>query len=131
MSAFYDKMAKTALRLITDKGQTCEHIAFSDTFDPITGSNTATSSTSQNVQAAFFPPSESTPNATRFSEELVKDASEQVLIAALGINPPQIGDVIIKADGTKQQLLAMNILSPAGTPLIYTCLTKDNTRTTA
>ena len=131
MSAFYTKMANTSLQLISKYGQTCQLVKFDDTFDSVTGRNTASTKTEQEVKAAVFPPSETTPSATTFTEGLIEKADEYGIIAAKGIDAPNIGDVLVKADGVNMQILALNTLSPACTPLIYDVLLTDNTRSIA
>lgn len=123
MSAFYDRMAQTALTLIRDKGQTLTMRREAATgSDMVAGTVTTGAPNSGPVEAVVLPASKGTVEA--FDNRVQSDSRvlmrlRFVVMAAKGAPfAPEPGD-ILEYEGADWQILGATPVSPAGTPLIY------------
>lgn len=127
MSAFYDRMAATALRLLTNYGRI---IQFSRTvdgeYDPETGQSSGTTET-EDATVVILPASNGTVQAfdIRFDNgTLIEQNLRALTIAAKGLDwIPAPGD---KAtfDDTDWIFIGCTPINPAGTPLVYKAAVK-------
>lgn len=119
MSQFYDRMASTALRLIERFGQT---ITLRDTvpgeYDPVTGSQTPDVEVDQPAQAILQDYSLQQSGMSYADGTIIKQGDKKILVAALGITPPQLTTAVI-ADGATWTIVNIKEINPAGTPLVY------------
>lgn len=119
MSAFYDRMAATALRLIARFGQP---VTLRDTvpgeFDPITGSTTPGTVTEQTGSCILQDYSSQESGAANMAGSDIRQNDKKIMIAAKGLTPPTLSTQII-ADGHTWTAVNIKEINPAGTPLVY------------
>lgn len=118
MTGFYERMADTALRLITDKGIPCviKSPPQQGGFDPSTG-----------LPLPNLPPTEQAGVCVVLNysdvirnapESLVKQGDKKLLLSAKGVDMPQIGATISVLD-SDYMVVAVKDTRPANTPIIY------------
>lgn len=118
MSDFYERMADTALRLITDKGIPCviKSPPQQGGFDPGTG-----------LPLPNLPPTEQVGVCVVLNysdvirnapESLVRQGDKKLLLSAKGIDMPQIGATVSVLD-SDYMVVAVKDTQPANTPLVY------------
>jgi hypothetical protein len=117
MSAFYDRTAATALRLITQFGQPVIIRATTvGEYDPETGSAPPDSTKEQTAQGILldFTGQEFQNNS------LIKQGDKKLKIAALGLEwvPDLLNEVIIQGR-TWSIVPPLKEVNPAGTPILY------------
>jgi hypothetical protein len=117
MSAFYDRTAATALRLITQFGQPVIIRATTvGEYDPETGSAPPDSTKEQTAQGILldFTGQEFQNNS------LIKQGDKKLKIAALGLEwvPDLLNKVIIQGR-TWSIVPPLKEVNPAGTPILY------------
>ncbi len=118
MIDFYNRLQNTALRLITDKGVPCVIKSPSQQggFDPTTGLPTpSTGGTTQDGQCVVLNYSDV---VTNMPESLIKQTDKKILIAAKGVDIPQIGGTVT-ADDAIYTIVAVKDIKPATTALVY------------
>lgn len=123
MSAFYDRMAATALRLIGNYGQ---QIQFSRTvdgeYDPEVGGSTGGSTETEQATVVILPASNALVQSFDIKFEsgtLVESNLRALVIAAKGLNwMPSPGDKA-SFDGADWTFIGCTPINPAGTPLVY------------
>ena len=128
MSAFYDKMSATALRLIERFGQT---ITLRDTvpgeYDPVSGATTPDVEVDQPAQAILQDYALQQSGMTYAEGTVIKQGDKKILVAAMTtdangqqvqITPPQLTTKVI-ADGATWTIVNIKEINPAGTPLVY------------
>lgn len=123
MSAFYDRMASTALRLISRFGseQTLRDVT-AGVYDPVEGEwTTPPGDISQPAQLLLleYTAQESGQSYAEGSEILKGD--KKIIIAAKGLNWPPALTTRIDVDGVLWQVVNVKEANPAGTPLVYFC----------
>jgi len=119
--AFYDRMQKTANRLLVGKGQavTLNHTV-AGTYAPGEGVTTTVSTQYGTGAVVDW-------DARQVDGTLVKTGDKRLLLSALNtagvaLTAPVLGDTITDAAGKVYTLTApLETLSPAGTPVLYTC----------
>lgn len=118
MADFYSRMAETAYRLIKEKGVPCilSSASVSGGFDPNTGLPLpSTGGTTQDGQCVVLNYSDV---VTNMPESLIKQTDKKILIAAKGVDIPQIGGTVT-ADGAIYTIVAVKDVKPATTALVY------------
>lgn len=119
MSAFYDRMAATALRLIAQFGQP---VTLRDTapgeYDPITGIGTPPVEVEQTGSCILQDYSLQESGAANLAGSDIRQNDKKILIAAKGLTPPTLSTQII-ADGHNWTAVSIKEINPAGTPLVY------------
>lgn len=88
------------------------------TYDPATG-KAATSTTTQTVTAVMFPYGDKFIDGT-----LILAGDRQAFIAAVGVTPPQAGDVLTWGGETFTVVKAKN-LSPARVAVLFECQVRN------
>lgn len=118
MSNFYERMANTALRLITDKGVPCviKQPAQQGGSDPGTGLPLPNlPPTEQSGVCVVLNYSDVIRNAP---ESLVKQGDKKLLLSAKGVDMPKLGATVSVLDND-YMVVAVKDTQPANTPLIY------------
>lgn len=122
MSAFYDRMAATALRLISRFGseQTLRDIT-PGSYDPVSGETTGDTAISQPAQLLLleFTAQEAGQSYAEGSE--IRQGDKKIIIAAKGLAWPPALTTRIDVDGVLWQVVNVKEANPAGTPLVYFC----------
>lgn len=122
MSAFYDRMAATALRLISRFGseQTLRDIT-PGSYDPVSGETTGDTPISQPAQLLLldYTLQESGQQYAEGSE--IRQGDKKIIIAAKGLAWPPALTTRIDVDGVLWQVVNVKEANPAGTPLVYFC----------
>jgi hypothetical protein len=119
----YDRLQNTAQKLIKDKGQTVTltHVD-PGTYDPTTGGYSGGSTTTQYGYGAVID-----WNANQIDGTLIKTGDRRLLLSPLNtagaaLTSPVLNDKITDAAGVVYTFVApLNIVSPAGTPVLYDC----------
>lgn len=119
MSAFYDRMASTALRLIEQFGQT---IILRDTvpgeYDPVSGAQTPDVEVDQPAQAILQDYALQQAGMSYAEGTVIKQGDKKILVAAQGLTPPTLTTTVL-ADGATWTIVNVKEINPAGTPLVY------------
>lgn len=119
MSAFYDRMSATALRLIERFGQT---ITLRDTvpgeYDPVTGGSTPETTVDQPAQAILQDYAIQQAGMSYAEGTVIQQGDKKILVAAQGLTPPQLTTTVL-ADGATWTIVNIKEINPAGTPLVY------------
>lgn len=123
MSAFYDRMAATALRLIERFGQTA---MLSDTpepgpddYDPVTGTGPVVVPVTQPGQVILLDYTEQEAGIINAAGSLVQQGDKKILLAAKGLAwPPTMTNTIL-VDGLTWTIVNIKSTNPAGTLLVY------------
>ena len=118
MSDFYARMQDTALRLIIDKGVTCNITTkgVQGGFDPITGAPLDDlPPVTQTAQCVLLDYSTEMRNR---QDSLIESGDKKILIAAKGMTEPKLSDNITVGDKVYTVAEVTN-LNPNTTPLVY------------
>lgn len=119
MSAFYDRMAATALRLIDRFGQTITlRNPTEGSYDPVTGTTTPGLPDDQPAQAILKDYALQQSGASYAEGTEIRQGDKEITIAAQGVTKPQMTTQII-ADGDTWTIVNIKEINPAGTPLVY------------
>lgn len=120
MAAFYDRMASTALRLITRFGQagTLDDVT-PGTYDPVTGETTADTPITQPCQLILLDYSLQESGAKYTAGTQVLTGDKKILIAASGLSWAPEMTTTVAADGAIWRAVNIKVSNPAGTPLVY------------
>ena len=123
MSAFYDRMAATALRLIERFGQTA---TLSDTpepdpddYDPVTGMGAAIVPVTQPGQVILLDYTMQEAGIINAAGSLVQQGDKKIMLAAKGLAWPPTMTTTILADGLTWTIINIKTTNPAGTTLLY------------
>ena len=123
MSAFYDRMAATALRLIERFGQTA---TLSDTpepdpddYDPVTGMGAAIVPVTQPGQVILLDYTMQEAGIINAAGSLVLQGDKKIMLAAKGLAWAPTMTTTILADGLTWTIINIKTTNPAGTPLLY------------
>jgi len=124
MADFSARMAATAKRLITGKGQSITITRTTPgTYDPATGGLSAGLTTSQTVYAGISPASGGTVQAfdIKYEQEtLIMTNLRSVIISAEGITfAPAPGDVVTNLESASWTIIGVTPQSAQGSPIIY------------
>lgn len=120
MSAFYDRMASTALRLIERFGQsiTISRIVPGE-YDPETGETSGDTTESQAGQAVLMAYTAKDAGEGFEPGTLIRAGDKKVMLAAKDLSwAPAAGDTVL-AQGVTWQIVNVKANNPAGTPLTY------------
>ena len=123
MSAFYDRMAATALRLIERFGLTATLSDTSepnpDDYDPVTGTGPIIVPVTQSGQAILLDYTVQEAGIINAAGSLVQQGDKKIMLAAKGLTwPPTLATTIL-ADGLTWTIVNVKSTNPAGTPLVY------------
>ncbi|MBF0675588.1 hypothetical protein [Pseudomonas sp.] len=128
MSAFYDRMAATALRLIERFGQTITLRDITEgVYDPVTGEDTPSEPADQPAQAILQDYPAQMSGMSYADGTVIRQGDKKILVAALTtdssgqkvqLTPPQMTTQVI-AGGVTWAVVNIKEISPAGTPLVY------------
>ena len=120
MSAFYDRMAATALRLISKFGQTATiKDVTAGSYDPVTGTGTPDTPIDQPAELILLDYSSQESGAKDAEGTQIKAGDKKILIAAKGLLwAPKLTSTIT-ADGADWRIVNVKSSNPAGTPLVY------------
>lgn len=120
MAGFYERMAATALRLITRFGQagTISDVT-PGTYDPATGATTGDTPISQTAQMILLDYSLQESGAKYNEGTQVLAGDKKILIAAQGLAWAPMMTSRVTADGAVWQVVNIKVSNPAGTPLVY------------
>lgn len=119
MSAFYNRMAATALRLIAQFGQpvTLRDVSQGG-YDPVSGETTPGAATEQVGSCILQDYSLQESGAANMAGSDIRQNDKKILIAAQGLTPPTLSTQII-ADGEAWTAVNIKEINPAGVPLVY------------
>lgn len=123
MSAFYDRMAATALRLIAQFGQTATLTYIPevdpDDYDPVTGTGPVAVPVSQSGRAILLDYTAQEAGIINAAGSLVQQGDKKILLAADGLAWPPTMTTLVIADGLTWTIVNIKSTNPAGTPLVY------------
>ena len=120
MSAFYDRMAATALRLIERFGLTATLSEVTPgEYDPVTGVETGGATLTQTGQLILLDYTVQEAGIINAAGSLVQQGDKKIMLAAKGLTwPPTLATTIL-ADGLTWTIVNVKSTNPAGTPLVY------------
>ncbi|MGO3563729.1 hypothetical protein SAMN04490192_3406 [Pseudomonas lundensis] len=120
MSAFYDRMAATALRLIERFGLTATLSEVTPgEYDPVTGVETGGATLTQTGQLILLEYTSAEAGIINASGSLVQQGDKKIMLAAKGLAWPPTLTTTILADGQTWTIVNVKSTNPAGTPLVY------------
>ena len=120
MSAFYDRMAATALRLIAQYGQTATLTdGVAGEYDPITGVGTGGTTLTQTGQLILLDYTAQEAGIINAAGSLVQQGDKKIMLAAKGLEWPPTMTTTVLADGLTWTIINIKSTNPAGTPLVY------------
>lgn len=112
MASFYERLASTALNLLTKYGQTVtvtrENVG---TVDPITGEGTPAADTTFTAKGCVF-----NYNQALIDGAQIKSGDKKIILEST--NEPMINDVVTTTEGDFT-VISVKPTSPAGTVVIY------------
>lgn len=117
----------SADRMIAKNGQLVAIVgAKPGTYDPATGT-VSNGSYSKSGKAVFFPASP----FRKVDGGDIKAGDEQMLLSGLdqagaALPEPPVNSIVTLADASKRTLIAVDVLRPAGLPIIYDCIVRGN-----
>ncbi|MBA5956242.1 hypothetical protein GIB64_02265 [Pseudomonas lactis] len=120
MSAFYDRMAATALRLIERFGLTAtlSEVAPGE-YDPVTGVETGGATLTQTGQLILLDYTAQEAGIINAAGSLVQQGDKKIMLAAKGLEWPPTMTTTVLADGLTWTIINIKSTNPAGTPLVY------------
>lgn len=120
MSAFYDRMAATALRLIERFGQaaTLSEVTAGE-YDPVTGIDSEPVTLTQPGQVILLDYTMQEAGIINAAGSLVQQGDKKIMLAAKGLEWPPAMTTTILADGQTWTIVNVKSTNPAGTPLVY------------
>lgn len=111
MSAFYDRLASTASRLIAKYGQSMLLVRSGDSVDPVTGVTTSGSGTNIKVNGILQKYPDNLIDGTRIK------ASDRLVIID-GTSEPLMSD-LVKINNQDWSIESIQTSNPAGTALVF------------
>lgn len=127
MSAFYDRLAASALRLITAKGQALELRRYGGVFDPVAGEVVVPAYDPGLLQSVVFPASEAPRDLSDLLSEKLESSKARFLLSAVDpssvLTSPEVGDVIFLSNDY-WRIVGLSTLAPGGTSLVHSILVK-------
>lgn len=120
MSAFYDRMAATALRMIERFGlaATLSEVTPGE-YDPITGAETGGATLTQTGQLILLDYTAQEAGIINAAGSLVQQGDKKIMLAAKGLEWPPTMTTTVLADGLTWTIINIKSTNPAGTPLVY------------
>lgn len=119
MSAFYERMASTALRLIAQFGQPALLLdSQSGEYDPVTGEASPGLSTEQAASCILQDYTLNESGAANLAGSDIRASDKKILIAAKGLTEPTLSTKVV-VDGDTWSVVNIKEINPAGTPLVY------------
>lgn len=122
MSAFYDRMSATALRLLTNYGRSIQlSRTVGGDYDPDTGTSGGSTET-QDATVVILPASNGTVQAFDIRYEngtLIEQNLRALTIAAKDLAWVPIAGDKATFDGSDWTFIGCTPINPAGTPIIY------------
>lgn len=120
MSAFYDRLAATALRLITQYGQTgvLKEVTPGE-YDPVTGQGSEPSEITQVGQLILLEYTSNEAGVINSTGSLVQEGDKKILVAAKGLEWKPTITTTLDVDGRTWTIVNVKETNPAGTPLVY------------
>ncbi|UHC82312.1 hypothetical protein LS633_00260 [Pseudomonas sp. NIBR-H-19] len=120
MSAFYDRMAATALRLIERFGlaATLSEVTPGE-YDPVTGVETGGATLTQTGQLILLDYTAQEAGIINAAGSLVRQGDKKIMLAAKGLEWPPSMTTTVLADGLTWTVVNVKSTNPAGTPLVY------------
>lgn len=120
MSEFYDRMAGTALRLISQFGQTAVlDDVTPGVYDPATGTGSGDVAITQPAQLILLDYTLQESGAKYAEGSQVLTGDKKILIAAKGLEWEPELTTTVTADGAVWRAVNIKVSKPAGTPLVY------------
>jgi len=120
MSAFYDRMAATALRLIERFGLTATLSEVTPgEYDPVTGVETGGATLTQTGQLILLDYTAQEAGIINAAGSLVQQGDKKIMLAAKGLAWAPTMTTTILADGLTWTIINIKSTNPAGTPLVY------------
>lgn len=120
MSAFYDRMAATALRLIERFGQTATLTEVTaGEYDPVTGIDSEPETLTQPGQVILLDYTVQEAGIINAAGSLVQQGDKKILLAAKGLAWVPTMTTTVLAGGLTWTIINIKATNPAGTPLIY------------
>lgn len=120
MSAFYDRMAATALRLIERFGLTATLSEVTPgEYDPVTGVETGGVTLTQTGQLILLDYTAQEAGIINAAGSLVQQGDKKIMLAAKGLEWPPTMTTTVLADGLTWTIINIKSTNPAGTPLVY------------
>ncbi|MBJ2228498.1 hypothetical protein JFT67_05515 [Pseudomonas simiae] len=120
MSAFYDRMAATALRLIERFGLTATLSEVTPgEYDPVTGVETGGATLTQTGQLILLDYTVQEAGIINAAGSLVQQGDKKIMLAAKGLEWPPTMTTTVLADGLTWTIVNIKSTNPAGTPLVY------------
>lgn len=120
MSAFYDRMAATALRLIERFGLTATLSEVTPgEYDPVTGVETGGATLTQTGQLILLDYTAQEAGIINAAGSLVQQGDKKIMLAAKGLEWPPTMTTTVLADGLTWTIINIKSTNPAGTPLAY------------
>jgi hypothetical protein len=127
MSAFYDRLAASALRVITAKGQELELRRYGGVFDPVAGEVVVPGYDTGLLQCVVFPASEAPRGFSDSLSEKLESSKARFILAAVDpasvLTYPEVGDVVFLSDDY-WRIVGLSTLAPGGTSLVHSILVK-------
>jgi hypothetical protein len=116
MTAFYERMAETALRLIRQYGQavTLREIT-PGSYDPSTGEtspDTATEASTSGVLIEYT-------GQERQANSLIQQGDKKLMVPAKALAQPSLNSKVIIQGEVWTIVPPLKVMNPAGTPLVY------------
>lgn len=120
MSAFYDRMAATALRLIERFGLTATLSEVTPgEYDPVTGVETGGATLTQTGQLILLDYTAQEAGIINAAGSLVQQGDKKIMLAAKGLEWPPTMTTTVLADGLTWTIINIKSTNPAGMPLVY------------
>ena len=120
MSAFYDRMAATALRLIERFGLTATLSEVTPgEYDPVTGVETGGATLTQTGQLILLDYTVQEAGIINAAGSLVQQGDKKIMLAAKGLDWEPTMTTTIDAGGFTWAITGIKTTNPAGTPLLY------------
>ena len=120
MSAFYDRMAATALRLIERFGLTATLSEVTPgEYDPVTGVETGGATLTQTGQLILLDYTVQEAGIINAAGSLVQQGDKKIMLAAKGLEWPPTMTTTVLADGLTWTIVNIKSTNPAGMPLVY------------
>lgn len=114
--AFYDRMAETALRLISQYGQTMTlREVTPGAYDPGTGETSADSVTESSVSGVLI----EYTGQERQNNSLIQQGDKKVMLPAKALAQPSLNSKVIIQSEVWTIVPPLKVMNPAGTPLVY------------
>lgn len=117
--SFYSNLAATALSVITSKGQdvTLRAVANTTPGNAWEPTRTPTNSTVKSVREYY--------NVGEIDGDLVRQGDRRYMVAASGLSAaPNTDDRLV--DDIEMEIVNVEVVSPAGTPVVYIVQTRAN-----